>query len=75
MCHSKEENSKRVGVDLFQVGNFVYILTSGLFQGVQGQDYMGWMLVHWGTLFSHISLKESLLSCYPLYGAFCYPPQ
>ena len=75
MCHSKEENSKRVGVDLFQAGNFVYIVTSGLFQGVQGQDYMGWMLVHWGTLFSHISLKESLLSCYPLYGTFCYPPQ
>ena len=28
------------------MGNFVYIVTSGPFQGVQGQDYMGWMLVH-----------------------------
>ena len=71
--HSKEENSKRVGVDLCQAGNFVYIATSGPFQGVQGQGDMGRMLINWRTLFSDICFKKSLLFCYLTHGTFSYP--
>ena len=46
-------------VDLCQVGNFIYTATSEPFQGVQGQDYIGWMLVHRATLFSDICLKKA----------------
>ena len=55
-----------------QAGNFVYIVTSGPFQGVQGQDYIVRMLIHWETLFSDISFKESLLYCDLSHGTLSY---
>ena len=55
------------------MGDFVYIVTSGQFQGVQGQGYMGRMLIHWGTLFSHICFNKSFLIYYLPHGTFSYP--
>ena len=54
------------------MSNFVYIVTSGPFQDVQGQGYMGRKLIHWGTLFSHICFNKSLLICYLPHGTFSY---
>ena len=71
----KKKNSKWVGLDLPQVGNFVYIGTSMLFEGVHGQGYRGGMLIHRVTIFNYNLLKESFLFYYPSQGTFNYPLQ
>ena len=56
--------SNRVGA--LRAGNFVYIGTSGLLEGVQGHGYRAGMLIHRATIFNHNTVKESLPFYYPL---------